>query len=241
VAAPQSNISWQAVRGLWVHRLHAEYSRTHGVPTYTSLASSPSGLFGGNPNLSRNRADTYEWGWMAARGTLEGRVTYFYREDTGLVDWTYAANSPNARQANPLDDTVHGIEAKLRYEWENGAFELASAWLDKDPDYGNASVDASYYVLNYSKWRVQARWEQTLTDGLSFDLNADWQDRAENPLRTTGDEGFFLDVGLRYEGFADDRLVVRIEGRNLTDEDLQEFPGTPSPGREGRVILEVRW
>lgn len=70
-----------------LRRVHASYTKTSQMPTYTALNSSAAaGLFRGNPNLGRQASHNFEVG---ASGELAGWTTQgalFWRHDDGLVD-----------------------------------------------------------------------------------------------------------------------------------------------------------
>jgi hypothetical protein len=87
-----------------------DYAATSQVPGYTVLNSRPAGLFGGNPDLGRERAD--ELSLVLGRDSQDWytTVTAFYRQDDDLVDWTYESGAPFARQANAVDIDVVGVQ-----------------------------------------------------------------------------------------------------------------------------------
>lgn len=241
VGLPQAGarLSGSLVDGSW--ELYAEYSESSQVPGYTVLKSGPSGLFGGNADLGRERAETVEAGLYVQRGSLSGKVVAFERRDANLADWVFSSASPSARQAAPVDITVGGIEAWLGWRGSATAVELGYAYLDKDSDYGSSAVDASFYALNYAKHRVLATVEHQLIAGVSVRMEAEYREHPANTLRVGGDEAFRLHAQATWEDFAGEgwRLLLRLD--NLTDEDFQPIPGTPGPGREGRATVSYSW
>ena len=65
-----------------------------------------------------------------------------------MIDWIYNSDSPSARQANPVDIDVTGLEGWLRWESGDSAVELGYAWLYKDEDYGDSSVDVRSLIVD---------------------------------------------------------------------------------------------
>jgi outer membrane receptor protein involved in Fe transport len=241
VASPQAGVrlTGSLEAGAW--QLYAEYSESSQVPGYTALKSNPSGLFGGNPDLGREKAETFEIGATVEQGNLSGKVVLFRREDKDLVDWVFSSGSPSARQAAPVDITVDGIETWLRWEAEATAVELGYAWLDKDPVYKGLTADASFYALNYARHRLLASLEQGIGESAVFRLEGEYRKHPANVLREGGDEALMVHLQAVWEDFPAEglRLTVRLD--NLTDEAFESVPGTPGPGREGRATLSYAW
>ena len=76
---------------------------------------------------------------------------FFYRWDDNLVDWTFAGTS--ARE-NPVDIETFGLELIASKRWDSIEAIASYTFLDKDEDYGNDTIDASFYALNYAKHRL---------------------------------------------------------------------------------------
>jgi len=241
VALPQAGLRIERQRGDIRWEAYAEVSEASRVPGYTALNSPPQGLFGGNPDLGRERARTHEAG-LAIRGpALAGRLVVFERRDRDLADWVYAAASPSARQAAPLDLRVRGLEAWLRAQAGRTALELGYALLDKDPQYHSAQVDASFYALNHARHRVLAALEQDLREGLWLRLEGEFRQHPANALRRGGDEALRLHAEAAWTPLPDGRWRLALRLENLTKDRFEPFPGTPGPGREGRASLTYTW
>jgi vitamin B12 transporter len=241
VASPQAGarLTGSLTEGAW--QVYAEYSKSSQVPGYTALNSAPRGLFGGNPDLGREKAETLEAGAFIQQGTLSAQLVGFRRKDEALVDWVFSSGSPSARQAAPVDITVDGIETWVRWEPGSTALELGYAWLDKDPVYRESTVDASFYALNYARHRILASVEQAFGESIVLRLEGEYREHPANVLRAGGDEALKVNFQAQWEDFITDglRLTVRLD--NLTDEYFESVPGTPGPGREGRLTLSYAW
>jgi outer membrane cobalamin receptor len=242
VGSPQAGarLSGSLEDGSWT--LYAEYSESSQVPGYTVLNSGPTGLFGGNPDLGREHAETIEAGLHMQQGNISGKLILFQRRDSNLVDWVFSTASPSARQAAPVDITVEGIEAWLGWSAGTTRLELGYAYLDKESTYAGNLVDpASFYALNYARHRLLVSAEKAFAKGITVRAEVEYREHPANTLRSGGDEAFRLHLQADWNDFVWDgwRFIVRLD--NLTDEDFQPIPGTPGPGREGRATLSYSW
>ena len=109
------------------------------------------GLFASNRNLGRGVSKNFETGFSLKRltWTLEGTV--FKRSDDNLVDWTFHSSSPNIRSANHVDIDTSGLEFLVTRIWDDFQAMASYAYLHKEEDYKDATVDASFYALNFPK------------------------------------------------------------------------------------------
>ena len=214
------------------------YATSSQVPGYTVLKSRPSGLFGGNALLGREKSRQLTLSIGRNAGAWEGEVHTYFRQDDSLVDWTYLSGAPFARQANAVDIDVFGVELVARRRWD--AFELFGgyAYLDKDADYGTAAVDASYYALNYATHRAVVGAIYQITDSVELLVDTEYREQRENPLRTTDDQAFTVSMALEYRA---DQFGVSLTADNLTDDDYQQFPGTPAVGRQVSLSASYAW
>jgi hypothetical protein len=224
--------SWEA---------YLEYARTSQVPGYTVLNSPPTGLFGGNPDLGRETADSLEAGWSVEREGLTGKLVIFHRRDRDLVDWVFERASPSARQAAAVDIEVNGVEAWLHWEGAGMVVEMGYAFLDKEPDWKGAGGDASFYALNFARHRVLASAAWTFSERARFRLEGEFRDHAPNLLRNGRDSVVKLNAFLGWEDFPARGWAFQAGVRNLTDAAFEHLPGTPGPRRSWEVTLIRNW
>jgi hypothetical protein len=218
-----------------------EYSAASQVPGYTVLNSRESGLFGGNPNLGRERANSLEFTVKRETRASQGSATVFVRRDKRLVDWTFLTGAPFARQANPVDLDVFGIELLWDHRWSNVFWTAGYVYLDKDADYGTAAVDASFYALNYAKHRLATGLIYRANDRLEFRLDGELRKQEKNSLRSGNDEAFIASASIGWQfgvaqGF---RLDLVID--NVTNSNFEEFPGTPAARRQISLQSRFSW
>jgi len=238
---PLLGLSLEQSAGQGEIRFGVEYSESSQLPGYTALNSPPTGLFGGNPALGREYADTttlsvaYEMAAWGLRGAL------FRRVDTDLVDWTFRRGAPFARQANPVGLEVDGAE--LFFFRHGRLVDLAAGYtrLDKRADYGSAQVDASYYALNFARHRLTLALLLRPSDWLDIRLDSEYRRQQANPLRSGRDEALNVSVSVSARPPFARNTCVSVVLDNLTDSDFQEFPGTPAVGRQISVTIELGW
>ena len=238
---PQLGLRFSRVSAGAENAIDFQYTATSQVPGYTVLNSRPAGLFGGNPLLGRERADQLTLSWSRETGDSRVAAAAFYREDKDLVDWTFAQGAPFARQANAVDLDVTGFE--LLGSLDRGAFRIAGGytWLDKDSDYGDATVDASFYALNFAKHRVTLSLVYTLAAAFDIRLDNEYRVQNDNPLRIGSSETYLGSLSLRWTPPALEGFLAQVTVDNLSDSDYQPFPGTPGAGRQITVSAGYSW
>jgi hypothetical protein len=219
--------------------LTAEYAETSQVPGYTALNSPPSGLFGGNADLGREKARQFSVAMGRDGEGWDGKVTVFYREDDDLVDWTFSTGAPFARQANAVDIDVLGIELFARGRWENVDLIGSYTYLDKDADYGDTVIDASFYALNFATHRATLALRYRLLESVELRWDNEYRRQRDNPLRGSSDEAFLSSLSVSWDLQGGFGLAVTAD--NLADDDYQQFPGTPAVGRHVSLSAAYQW
>jgi len=215
------------------------YAGTSQLPGYTVLKSRPAGLFGGNSELGRERADQVSLSLGQEADGWSTSATIFYRSDDNLVDWTFESGAPFARQANAVDIDVLGAELLFRKRWESTDLIVAYNYLDKDADYGSATVDASFYALNFARQRATLALVHRLTDRIQLRVDNEYRQQESNPLRASSDDAYTLSASIAWEPLDGRGFGLALAADNITDNDYQQFPGTPAAGRQ--VSLSVRY
>ncbi|MDG1987181.1 MAG: hypothetical protein P8J18_04330 [Halieaceae bacterium] len=218
-----------------------EWSESSQLPGYTALNSRSNGLFGGNPNLGRETSqqltasigfNKYNWRYV---------LTGFYREDDDTVDWTYYSGAPYSRQANAVDLEVTGIETSITSQWKHGELILSYAHLNKNNDYRQPNVDASYYALNFPKHRLVVSSKIKINQNIEFRLDTEYREQERNTLRKSSSKAFFLSAGLQWKPVTNKNIVFGLNADNVTDETFERFPGTPALGRQLSTNFSYGW
>lgn len=225
-----------------LQRVHFGFVTTTQVPTYTALNSSAAaGLFRGNPDLGRSRSHTAEIGVRGSAGGWIGTATAFARRDDALVDWTFR-RGVTARTANAVDLDVFGFETVARRSWSAVDLVLGYTALTKNDDYRGATVDSSFYALNYARHRFTAA--VTLRLGRGFELRLDNVARiqADNMLRVIGgDEAVTSALALAYRPPQWRNVEFTAQVDNAWDSDFQDVPAVPAAPRQFSFGVMRTW
>lgn len=221
--------------------IKVEYAGTSQLPGYTALASKPTGLFGGNPDLGREKARQFIVTLNQQGTDWFGSAAVFYREDDNLVDWTYAFTSSTARQANPVDMDVTGFELLFQRQWDRVNINFGYTLLDKDADYGSAAVDASFYALNFAKSRATVAMTYQLGEQFALRLDNEYREQQSNSLRTSDDTALQSSASLAWSPAQLSGFSAELRADNLTDNDYQQYPGTPAAGRQISLNARYSW
>ena len=238
---PLAALELEQSAGEGVNRYGLSFAGTSQLPGYTALNSRPAGLFGGNPDLGREYADVLEFSFEHSRNDWMVRTAVFRRWDEDLVDWTFRSGAPFSRQANAVDIDVSGFEALLARRFETLEVIAGYAFIDKDADYGSAQVDASFYALNFARHRATLALVYEPTETLELRMDNEYRVQEENALRSSRDEAYLASLALAWRPpFAVDSQLVLVAD-NLTDDDFQEFPGTPAYGRHVSLSIALDW
>jgi hypothetical protein len=223
------------------HFLALEYAGSSQLPGYTVLKSRPAGLFGGNASLGREKAKQLSLTIGREAGHWNGTLAVFYRQDDDLVDWTFESGAPFARQANAVDIDVLGLEAVISRHWNSLDFVVGYTFLDKDADYGSAVVDASFYALNFARHRATFALRYAFAERLELRFDSEYRVQEKNPLRSSSDKAFHVSATLAWEPAGGEGFGVALAADNLTDDDYQQFPGTPAVGRQVSLSARYGW
>ncbi len=238
--SPLGGISLRVGKGAATTEYSLEYAATSQVPGYTALNSNPSGLFGGNPFLGRELARQLAAGIKHETSDWRARATVFVREDRDLVDWTYNTLVPFSRQANPVNLDVVGFEAFLVRNWESVDLAAGYTAIDKDANYGDAQVDASFYALNFARHRVTLAVTWRFAESFELRLDNEYRVQEDNPLRA-GDDSVYLGAASLQWAPAGNGISAALVVDNITDSSYQPFPGTPASGRQYSLSAAYRW
>ncbi len=225
-----------------IRRMHLSYSEATQVPTYTALnSSSTAGLFRGNAFLGRQRSRNLEVGMAAAYGDWSGTAALFWRRDESLVDWTFR-RGVTARTASAVDIDVAGFEMYARRSSGWADCVVGYTLLEKEPDYRQATVDASFYALNYARHRLTLAFTLRLGAGLELRIDNVARLQADNLLRTTGgDEALISAVSLAFRPPAWKRFEISVHVDNLWNSRFQEIPSVPATPRQVALGFAATW
>lgn len=214
-------------------RYYLQYAESTQVPTYTALNSNAAaGLFRGNPNLGRETSRNLEAGLALRQAGWDLKAAVFYRWDDRLVDWTFR-RGVTARTANAVDIGTAGVELVASRKTRRCDVVVGYTYLDKCPNYGPATIDASFYALNFAKHRLTAALTLRLGAGFEARLDNEFRVQEKNSLRSVGgNESTLTSVGLYYLPPTLRGLELAFLVENLWDSRFQEVPAVPATPRQ---------
>lgn len=225
-----------------VSRLWLSFSGASQLPSYTAIKSNPqSGLFRGNASLGRERTRNLELGVAGSGAGWTGNAVLFYRSDKDLVDWTYR-RGVTARSANAVNMSTSGLELITRRSWASADVMIGFTALTKVADYRGALIDASFYALNYARYR--------LTAAFVYRFNREWELRLDNAARVQadnalrligGDETLISALGFSFKPRAYPRVSVTLRADNLWNSNFQEVPSVTAAPRLVSLGLSYGW
>jgi len=239
--SPLLAAEFSSTKGTGRRNLLLEYAATSQLPGYTVLKSRPAGLFGGNADLGREKARQLSLSAGYDTEAWDGEVTVFYREDDDLVDWTFATGAPFSRQANAVNIDVFGVELLGRYRWLSLDLVGSYTYLDKDADYGSAVVDASFYALNFATHRATLALRYGVGEYFEVRWDNEYRKQRDNPLRGSSDKAFLSSLTLAWAPGQGSGFGLALTADNLTDDNYEQFPGTPAVGRQISLSAKYQW
>lgn len=239
--SPIFDITWKAEHANGdSERAYLSFAQTSQVPGYTAIGGSEtSGLFRSNHDLGREVSQNLELGFSIERSQWSLESAVFYREDNDLVDWTYTGTS--ARSAANVDIETLGLELIATRQWGSVQGIASYTYLHKDEDYGTASVDASFYALNFPEHRSTLGLIWRPIDLLELRLDNEWRSQRSNTLRSGPDEALLTHLGLSLYPPQVEALEIFFAIDKPWDEDFQDVPGTPGRGDQYTAGATLRW
>jgi len=110
--------------------------------------------------------------------------------------------------------------------------------LDKDADYGQATIDASFYALNYAEQRATLALIWSVSDQLTLRWDNEYRKQAKNALRVGDRVAYFGAASLIWGVTTALDIAAVID--NLADDDFQFFVGTPGVGRQASLRINYQ-
>jgi len=237
--SPLAALEWQGKSG---PKIYVEYAESSQLPTYTALKSSPSaGLFLGNQALGRETSRNLEAGVKSKAAGWVVEAAVFYRWDDDLVDWTYRYGV-TARTANAVNIGTAGLEVVASHRTKQLDLVFGYTFLHKNADYGVATVDASFYALNFPKQRLTAAMTWRLGAGVEIRSDNEFRIQEPNALRTMGgNEAVISSLGVYYLPPHLRGWELAVQADNLWNSNFQEVPSVPAARRQVAGSVTKRW
>jgi len=222
-------------------KVYLSYAQATQVAGYGAIGGGESGRFASNYELDREISQNLELGGAIKRDEWSFEGAIFYRWDDGLVDWTYSESSSSSRQANAVDIETFGVELIASKRWNSIEAIASYTFLDKDEDYGDNTIDASFYALNYANHRVTLGAIWTPYEAVQVRIDNEWRSQEDNDLRGSDNEALFTHIGVSVFPPQVDGLELFVAVDNAWDDDYEEVPGTPGRSDQVSIGATYRW
>lgn len=237
-----SDIKWQRTHTNGdFENIYISFSETSQVAGYVAMGDSKGGPFPSSSNLNRETSQNLVLGGELNRDTWTFEGAVFYRWDDDLVDWTYSNGAEFARSAKGVDIETFGIELIASKRWNSIEAIVSYTFLDKDEDYGDDSIDASFYALNYAKHRITLGAIWSPCEAIQFRIDNEWRSQEDNDLRGSDNEALFTHIGVSVYPPQIDGLELFVAVDNAWDDDYEEVPGTPGRSDQVSCGATYRW
>lgn len=219
-------------------KVYISYAESVQFIGYGAIGGS-GGLFQSNRDLSEETSRNLEVGYQLENKLWTLRAAVFHRWDDDLADWTYVGTG--ARSAENVDIETVGFEIIASREWEHFQAIASYGYLKKEEDYGNLSIDGSFYALNFPEHRVTFGLIWALIDSIEIRIDNEWRDQRKNDLRKGPDDSFYSHFAASYYPSLIDDIELFLAYDKPWDEDFQDIPGTPGRGDQFSLGATYSW
>jgi iron complex outermembrane receptor protein len=224
-------------------RLYASANRSVRFPTYTDLYYNRGGAVG-SIDLTPEESINYELGTKFFSSKITGNIALFRREGTNLIDWIRFNGSDVTQAANITTVNVNGAEIDATIplsNWLENSFikkvRISYTYLRADSTSQNFE---SNYVLDFLQHKFNLKLTQSVSDQISIDWRASYQDRLGGYFNTSlGKEVPFdpillVDARITHHS---EKFKLFFEVANVLNEDYVDIGNVPQPGRWMRLGL----
>ncbi len=174
---PGIDMSYQLLEPL---RIVASWNTSLRMPTFTDLYyKGPTNL--GNPDLKPEKSEAWEAGVKVNSGAVKGYAGFFHRKGTNLIDWIKSDTDELWKAMNHTVLKSQGAEVNLQWFSGNPVKKSLPEKLEISYMYNRQQKQdsplISYYVMDNLKHKFVAAVNQPISERLSVDVKAVYQDR----------------------------------------------------------------
>ncbi len=214
--------------------LYTSIERAFRVPSYTELyLESPANV--GNPNLTPERALSFETGVKMIRGSILTNINAFLRKEKNIIDWVRETSSAPWRAENSGEVTVKGLDINIKYKpivrmykkFPIPSIDLGYTFLNLRRD--ESSLQSKYLLGNPEhKFTLSADYD------LSSSLKQIWKARYE--ILSDSERRLILDTKISLE-IKNTELFIDVT--NLLNTEYTQAQWIPMPGRWTKAGIRV--
>ncbi len=224
---------------------YLSYSESTQVLGYGAIGGPiSSGTFQSTRDLNRSISKNLEIGTNLKRNNWSLSAAIFHRWDEDLIDWTYSESTPNSRKANHADIDTFGFEMIASRQWDILQAICSYSYLKKNEDYKTASVDGSFYALNYPEHRATLGLIWDPIDLLQIRIDNEWREQRDNIIRrNTGapNRSLLSQFAASYYPQRFDDLELFLAYDKPWEEKFQDIPGIAPRGDQFSFGATYNW
>ncbi len=226
--------------------IRTNIGKSFRVPTFDDLYWPDEVWVRGNPDLDPEKSTNFDLGLTFSRVAstqLRGEVTYFKNKVTDLISWnpdaSYVWMPMNVGRAS-----IEGVETGLKYHLPQSIayWEVFHTWMKATDVTPEAATNGKRLL-----YRPDSKFDMiigTVVRGVSLNLNYQWISKrfasADNTRKLPQYSLLNGNVGYSFP-ITSFTVDAKLEINNLFDKSIYVIDGYPSPGREFRFSLGVRY
>jgi len=214
--------------------LYVSIERAFRIPSYTELyLDSPANV--GNPNLTPERASSFETGIKMVKGSILTNISAFIRNEKNVIDWVRAMSSDPWTATNAGKVTIKGLDININYKpivrmykkFPIPSINLGYTFFELDK---TESSLQSKYLLNHPehKFILSADYD------LSSSMEQTWKARYE--ILPDSEKRLILDTSVSLEF---KKAEFFIDVTNLLNTEYTQAEWIPMPGRWAKAGIRI--
>ena len=213
-------------------KVYASYNTSLRMPSFTELYYSVGG-HKADKYLKPEELRAAEGGVKFSNRWLTAQAAVYHHHARNMIDWVM-----DTREANPVWQSVNhtklnsiGFEISAMFNVQWSMFNVSYSFISQDKEQEPGIV--SQYALEYLRHKLVANLRLPLTDKLSLNVNARWQDRVGSYTDFDGTVQdyrpyFLLDTRLTWQ---QPTWKVYLETTNILDTRYHDYGLVEQPGR----------
>ena len=218
--------------------LHASYNTSLRMPSFTEMYYKLQG-YSADPHLKPEEMRALEFGFNYQLSIVNCQLSIWHHHGTNMIDWVMDTSkgdeavwqSVNHTKLNSIGfETSASIRFPL-FTIHSSLFTISYSFISQDKEQEPGFV--SQYALEYLRHKLVANLRLPLTDRLSLNLNARWQNRVGSYTDFDGTVQdyrpyFLLDTRLTWQ---QSTWKLYLEATNLLDTRYHDYGLVEQPGR----------
>jgi len=214
--------------------LYASIERAFRIPSYTELyLDSPANV--GNPNLTPERALSFETGIKMVRGSILTNINVFIRDEKNVIDWVRATSSDPWTATNAGEVTVKGLDVNITFK--------SIARMYKKIPIPSINLGYTFFKLDKTESPLQSKYllnhpEHKFTLSVDYDLSSSlkqvWKARYE--ILPDREKHLILDTSVSLE-IKNSEFFIDVT--NLLNTEYNEAEWIPMPGRWAKAGIRL--